>query len=795
MSQQSEDAKNVEPIEGVSPAEDEPQYVTAKHILQRSDILVARELAGIAPWLESTGHDKDTLMGLAFSGGGIRSATFSLGVMQALAKNNVLNKMDYLSTVSGGGYIGSSLTWWLHKDASAGLGPNDFPFGSDKKPDTVTDTPAQKRLRHLSQHGKYLTPGKGITLLSGIATVLRAILVNLAVWLPVLIVVMMLLVAGSAGLAGWFPEGRADWMPALLPQALPIGGNEAFVFRNMLRVAVVLAALFALFCLVYSLRTAAERGEKSSSRYDWRRMFEQITGYGLAAIGALVVVGSVPAVANYLAGVAEGGAVAGPGAVLVGLGSAIWSFFKAGQKQAGKIPLGVLASLGAAFLVYGLLLTAYSVAAFLYHKHGGAFWMSLAAFAVFALLVGWLANVNYISLHRFYRDRLMETFLPNPQAALDNETAAATKADPARLSAVNNAADGRGPYHIVNTNVLLVDSQRRRWRIRGGDNFILSPLYCGSNATGWCGTENFLGDGMTLATAMAISGAAANPNTGIGGVGLTRNPLVSILMALLNLRLGYWAHNPLSPPKWSWDRRPNHFRPGMYEVGSLIHVGGLREERSFVQLSDGGHFENLAFYELIRRKLRLIIVCDGGADVEFKFANLQTTLRRIEADFGATVRFEGDNRPATMVPSQDAGYPMGSKRAARGHIVGNITYHDGKCGKLILLKTTMVPGVSTAVKGYKGAHPDFPDETTADQFFDEDQFEAYRELGHHIGEEMVKGLDLPKFIEDIEKAAGDCKLMPRSGPPPARRVDVRGLTGGIYRSHRMRRRNWNRSRA
>ena len=172
-------------------------------------------------------------------------------------------------------------------------------------------------------------------------------------------------------------------------------------------------------------------------------------------------------------------------------------------------------------------------------------------------------------------------------------------------------------------------------------------------------------------------------------------------------------------------------------------------------MSDGGHFENLAVYELIRRKLRLIIVCDGGGDPDFKFADLQTTFRRIEADFGAKVEFAGDHKPATLVPSKDAGYPKGSKRAARGHIVGDITYHDNTHGKLILMKTTMVPGVSTAVKGYKGANPDFPDQTTADQFFDEEQFEAYRELGHHIGQEMVAALQLPQFIAEIETAAGN----------------------------------------
>ena len=265
---------------------------------------------------------------------------------------------------------------------------------------------------------------------------------------------------------------------------------------------------------------------------------------------------------------------------------------------------------------------------------------------------------------------------------------------------------------------------------------------------------------MTLPTAMAISGAAANPNTGVGGVGLTRNPLVSILMALLNLRLGYWAQNPLRRPKRF--PRPNHFRPGMYEVGSLVNIGGLREDRPFVQLSDGGHFENLAVYELIRRKLRLIIVCDAGADPGFKFADLQTLLRRIEADFGAIIRFSRDNEPATLVPSQDAGYPMGSKDALRGHIVGDITYHDESRGKLILLKTTMVDDVRTPVKGYKAANPDFPDQTTADQFFDEEQFDSYRELGQHLAEEMATKLDLSQFIGDLEEAAGNYVPTPGS---------------------------------
>jgi len=65
----------------------------------------------------------DDFWGLAISGGGIRSASFGLGVMQALVANrpkSILEKIDYFSTVSGGGYIGSALTWFLHKGLPGG---------------------------------------------------------------------------------------------------------------------------------------------------------------------------------------------------------------------------------------------------------------------------------------------------------------------------------------------------------------------------------------------------------------------------------------------------------------------------------------------------------------------------------------------------------------------------------------------------------------------------------------------------------------------------------------------------
>ena len=147
---------------------------------------------------------KDKLVGLALSGGGIRSATFSLGVLQRLAKEGCLKHVDYLSTVSGGGYIGGSLTWLLSdkvRNPNKGkVDGKDFRTTSDKFPYGVED-PREERLRenesnilkHLRLHGKYLTPGKGITTLSLIAVILRGILLNLLVWLPLVVALMVVL--------------------------------------------------------------------------------------------------------------------------------------------------------------------------------------------------------------------------------------------------------------------------------------------------------------------------------------------------------------------------------------------------------------------------------------------------------------------------------------------------------------------------------------------------------------------------------------------------------------------------
>jgi hypothetical protein len=528
---------------------------------------------------------------------------------------------------------------------------------------------------------------------------------------------------------------------------------KLFSFGFMLAAAIFLFVLCVLAFALYSLATWP--GHKSSrsflggTKYGWRRKFERWMRLPLWAIGVLLLLASVPFVVRELHGWLLGSSFS-----LIGLASGVVAFVRTAQqpkrgaeKQAGwAIPNSWIASFGAAFLLYGVLLVSY---AFGWWAGQGGPILGIPPFAVLAgafvlaIATGWAVDLNLITIHRFYRDRLMEAFLPDVDQALQNKTAPARQADSAALSSMCDHDRPVGPYHIINTNLVLTKSNERTYRIRGGDSFILSPLYCGSNATGWQPTKEYMGDELTLPTAMAISGAAANPWTASGGSGVTRNPLVGMLMALMNLRLGFWVRNPNNACRRGWlgvrkscekSLRANHFEPGLKEV-----IGAsLKETSAVCLLSDGGHFENLGLYELIRRRLRLIVLCDGTADPDYAFADLQNALARIGADFGARIEFDKETTLQRFMPSIDAIYPRDVRLSESAYAIAQIIYSDGRTGHLVYLTTALCKGLRLKLLGYKGANRDFPDQSTTDQFFDEEQFEAYRELGYVIADSFIR---------------------------------------------------------
>jgi Patatin-like phospholipase len=740
-----------------------------------------RYILGLPPDAELNPKDEPyRFAGIGLSGGGIRSATFALGVLQALAAKNLLGHFRYLSTVSGGGYIGTALTWWLGRGnppdardktrpAYSLDDPQRFPYGTVDPADPHGDLTRHPILGFLRQHGEYITPGEGIDWWTAIGAVLRGMILNMTVWIGFWIAVMFLVIAVDTPLNRLFLESLPDW------------------FTVPLALATVAAGAYAALSIVYSLSTAVDLDRTRD--YLARRTLEQEMGIVLFFIALCAVVASAIIVSVEVAEVLK---VAGPSAVAVGLATSLRTFTSTSDKAKAFAPDGVIAGIGAFLLLYGVLVCSFMAAAILYYlvvpgdlatdcgycqaivgsmdwlpdglsglEHEVAIGMGVGGACV--LLLGFCVNVNFLSLHRYYRDRLLEAFMPDPEALERNAVMPARRAERQMLcEALPDRKPGeplKQPYPLICSETVLVMSPDRIWENRGGDSFLLSPLYCGSNATGWRRTDQYSGGRMALATAMAISGAALNPDAG-GAV--PRNRWVALLLAWLNLRLGFWARHPRLK-----SRLPNHFYPGLYEFRLRLPdwlgwFRGFREDSRFQQLSDGGHFENLGVYELVRRRAHLIVVCDGDQDQDFTFGDLNIALNRVSSDFGARIVFDADNLPERLAVHKQPGYQRQADLPDRGYIVGRIYYpetqSDADAGWFVYIKATLIKTLRPEVLAYQAANPEFPDQSTSDQWFNEDQFEAYRELGFTIAKHMLEdrssGRSAPSHVaETIAKFA------------------------------------------
>lgn len=604
-----------------------------------------RRHAGLAE-----GDPQHDAIGLALSGGGIRSATFNLGVLQALEEHSLLPRIDYLSTVSGGGYIGASLTWFMSR-----LG-RDFPFR--RAPDNF-------ELTWLRQHGEYLAPGRALNRWSLAAAALRGIFVSVLTFFPLFFGLM------------WIIESFL--------------GLDFVLYAGILALA-VLALIYAAY--------AAFSATPALAHLPPRRHIDIACGVILRIAVMLVVLGSLPYVHDYLASGAlerwRGWIVSSFS--LSGLAALLAALRGRTEKNEAKGWRGLALHAGLLALSYGLFVWIYGLVR---ATEALPAWMVLPALLAAVLLL-FFVNINKISMHGFYRDRLLEAFMRrDPEGEDPNDCALATLSQTA------------APYHIINTTLVTIDSPHPTLRGRGGENFIFSPLYCGSPSTAHVKTAGYLGGTMDLATAFSISGAAVDPNTGS-----TRSRALSFFMTLVNAKIGYWIAHPLhagNVTEMTWNCG--------YAYAVLEMLGVWVNENSYrVRLSDGGKFENLGLYELVRRRCKRVIVCDATADPKCTFEDLGNAIEKARADFGAQIELD----VAPLLPLADG-------RSALAGATGRIRYADGTEGTLIYLTTMVTNGLSEDIYAYHRQHPEFPDQPTLDQFFDEAQFEAYRALGHQIG--------------------------------------------------------------
>jgi hypothetical protein len=366
---------------------------------------------------------------------------------------------------------------------------------------------------------------------------------------------------------------------------------------------------------------------------------------------------------------------------------------------------------------------------------GPAVLLACMVLLIAALLLSWRVNINEFSIHHAYRNRLVRCYLGASVPCRSAQPFTGfSEADDLPLGNLQiplgskDPKDGR-PLPILNTSLNVVRGKELALQTRKARSFAFTPLFAGftretTNSSEWQSAYAATKDsgsahrgcesGISLGTAVAISGAAASPN-----MGSYSQPALAFLMTLFDVRLGWWIANPAILKNWPVGGP----RVGFFWLLREL-MGSTNDDSGFVYLSDGGHFENLAVYELVRRGCKLIVAGDASCDPDAGFADLHNAIERCRTDFGVEIVLD----PSETIRQQNG-------LATNHYAVGKIHYSQSSAddGVLIYLKPTLVAGDPIDLLGYNATNPDFPDDTTANQWFDETHFESYRALGEVSG--------------------------------------------------------------
>lgn len=355
----------------------------------------------------------------------------------------------------------------------------------------------------------------------------------------------------------------------------------------------------------------------------------------------------------------------------------------------------------------------------------GAVISLIAVVAAWVVGLGWMADPNQLSLHAFYKARLTRAYLGASNCDRGTrEITEAAEGDDLPLSRLRNCQRG-GPYHLVNTTLNLVGGGDLATGQRSADSFLLSKHFCGSVRTGYRVTRKYMSDTLRLGTAMAISGAAASPNMG----SKTPSAALAMLLTLFNVRLGYWAP---TPGRERWKAEQARLWP-FYTLREFLSQ--TTDLSSFCYLSDGGHYENTALHSLVARGCQNIVVIDCGADPQPCFEDIGNAIRRCRIDFGTEIDLKCDGFLPGEGKFPSAHYALGEITYAGEHLewLGKIWGEpapQSRRGSIVWIKPALTHTEEPAdVRQFGIQNSDFPQQTTADQWFGESQFESYRKLG------------------------------------------------------------------
>jgi hypothetical protein len=821
------------------------------------------ELGAINERREQCGVESgEPLVGLALSGGGIRSATFCLGLFQALARQRLIRRIDYMSTVSGGGYFGGFLGASFSRPGAS--------------PDSVEAELANNHswsVKWLRENGRFLSPnGAGDTWLSAAValrnwTALQVVLLTFSFMvLGFGVLIRANLWTGIYTGSFWSAIEQFFW-------AHPFGGiwGSPWLVLPLIPFFAVMLPTGTLYWLTQwvPLMHLLRRGAGVFSTRLRSMTNDEFAGRAQHALSRLFMLGLIPAVALlcyaaidslgqtvYLRWSANDFAFPSLWAMLTGAGVGLFGFAarvavyleKLIGKRSFRVPSNVVA-LGLALLWALLIVLALSVAACgfawewglvwtgsaLHNMSGG--WPLMLAVAI-CLVASWIFSrafgfVNLSSLQQVYAARLARAYLgatnPERRASENHSMTDLIGGDDVRLDAYRPDRHG-GPLHLINITVNETISGKTQIERRDRKGFIMAIGPCGLSAgrhshalwavdaetvtpfpgvqalfekrqrsivpipcPGGSGCFHILSDSdcdghmdtaaqrieaLTVGRWVAVSGAAFTTGTGANThLGL------SFLLGLGNVRLGYWWDSGIVPQKAGrGGARPNFLELASRVMSRVLPVQACLMNEFFARfhgparrhwyLSDGGHFENTACYELIRRRVPFIICSDAGQDPQYDFADFANLVRKARIDFGAEIQVvrrrsdKATDDPGVRFPmpklddllhpglrdvigtpedftplgtgaEADGAEPSPPRRAQAHAILARIHYTDtDEFSWLLLIKPSLMGDEATDVLQYQRSHPLFPHEPTSDQYFDEGQWESYRKLGEHVGTEL-----------------------------------------------------------
>jgi hypothetical protein len=772
------------------------QILAARGSSEPANPKVRKETAE-EPWVNPC---RETLVGLALSGGGIRSATFNLGLLQGLHRLDLLRHVDYLATVSGGGYIGGFWSKWLQQRSAAGLADTEtFPDEFKKStgnPSNETRVFESPEVRHVREFSNFLSPRAGLfdteswgaavvflaALIPALLAALSVLGLSLIAWFMLTFYLACLEPWGGAVFVGLFTACvlfGLEWWWRKQPTGDPADSSRV---RMIVTSA---AAALAVGCLHRYEREILEWVKLSwkigvyepwpnqwmwspiPAGYDgwWTllgltlhdswvvspRLYEPSLVWGAVALALLLLrfrgVFARPSMARRVAlptadrttmrllALAVLWAVVATfwhlglnlkgfsGSLLAGAGTGgglfallrNWIGGLAQQPKAGiwdrvkpYLPMVL------AYITVGLAWAGVSSALSSWGERDWYLWYQAAGAMALVTVTVLLVDPAEFGLHAMYRDRIARAYLGAARAgvkASDNRTTDLRRDDDIALDALPVR-----PLHLVCCAANDLSGDPIATLSRGARSAVLSR----HGVT--LGDDWEIRPGVTLASVLTASAAAFNSN--MGAVSVQVGPAVAFLMSALNLRLGLWVGNPRRRP--TWPRR----LPGWLYYKEMFSLTSA--ESAQIHLSDGGHFDNLALYELVRRHCRYIIVSDCTADPGVALDDFGRTARRIREDFGVEIEVNLD----ALKPGPD-------HLARQYAVVGTIDYGWFDKGVVVYVKPSLVGSEPPDILQYKARNGTFPHESTGDQFYDEAQWESYRRLGVQAAREVFK------FVEHL----------------------------------------------